>query len=157
MNSKQLAIKVSEHIFAKKGYDVSILDLSRLTSFADYFVICSADSDTQVKAISDEVERKLREGGIHSWHREGYDSLNWVLLDYVDVVVHIFKKDSRQFYNLEKLWGDAPVIEVTDPSIEMEKKSSSGGAKKISKSSSRKTVIKKSGTGTKQSPKTSGK
>ena len=117
MKSKQLAVKASELIFEKKGYDVRILDLSKLTSFADYFVICSADSETQVKAISDEVEKRLRDEGVHSWHREGYNALNWVLLDYVDVVVHIFKKDARQFYNLEKLWGDAPAVEVTDPAL----------------------------------------
>ncbi len=115
MDSKNLAIKISELVFEKKGYDVKILDLSKVTSFADYFVICSGDSDTQVKAISDEIERKLREDGVSSWHREGYESLSWVLLDYVDVVVHIFKKDARQYYNLEKLWGDAPVVDVLDP------------------------------------------
>ena len=115
MESKNLAHKISELIFEKKGYDVKILDLSKVASFADYFVLCTADSDTQVKAISDEVERKLREDGVNSWHREGYESLSWVLLDYVDVVVHIFKKDARQYYNLEKLWGDAPIVDVQDP------------------------------------------
>ena len=115
MKSKNLAIRIAELTFEKKAYDVKILDLSKVASFADYFVLCTADSDTQVKAISDEVERKLREEGISSWHREGYESLSWVLLDYVDVVVHIFKKDARQYYNLEKLWGDAPVVEVKDP------------------------------------------
>lgn len=118
MESKKLASKISELIFDKKGYDVKILDLSKVASFADYFVLCTADSDTQVKAISDEVERKLREDGVNSWHREGYESLSWVLLDYVDVVVHIFKKDARQYYNLEKLWGDAPVVDVQDPATQ---------------------------------------
>lgn len=155
MNSKQLALKASGLIFEKKGYDVNILDLSNLTSFTDYFVICSADSDTQVKAISDEVERKLREQGANPWHREGYDSLNWVLLDYVDVVVHIFKKDSRQFYNLEKLWGDAPVIEVSDPSLQ--KVSLPTPVKKIKKMTAKKSLIKKSASGVKKPPKTSKK
>ncbi len=153
MDSKQLALKASELIFEKKGYDVNILDLSKITSFTDYFVICSADSDTQVKAISDEVERKLREQGVNSWHREGYDSLSWVLLDYVDVVVHIFKKDSRLFYNLEKLWGDAPVIEVNDPSLK--KESLPTPVKKIKKVTTKKTLIKKSAPGVKKSSKTS--
>jgi ribosome-associated protein len=126
LDSKKLAVRISEVIFGKKGYDVKILNLTKVATFADYFVVCSADSDTQVKAISDEVESRLREEGVNSWHREGYESLSWVLLDYVDVVVHIFKKDARRFYNLEKLWGDAPVIEVQDPeavkSIKQEKK-----------------------------------
>ena len=117
MESVILANKIGELIFNKKGYNVKILDLKKVATFADYFVICSADSDTQVKAIADEIDKSLREGGLKSWHKEGYRALNWVLLDYVDVVVHIFKKQMREFYNLEKLWGDAPVIEVEDPAL----------------------------------------
>jgi ribosome-associated protein len=115
LDSKKLAYRVTELIFAKKGYDVKILDLKNIISFADYFVICTADSDTQVKAIADEVDKTLKDAGIKYWHKEGYSALSWVLLDYVDVVVHIFKKEARLYYNLEKLWGDAPVIEVEDP------------------------------------------
>ncbi len=115
MNSKNLADKIAQLVFNKKGYDVTILDLRNLTTFADYFVICSADSDTQVKAIADEIDKELRDEGIKYWHKEGYRSLSWVLIDYVDVVAHIFKKDSREFYKLEKLWGDAPVEVVKDP------------------------------------------
>ncbi len=117
MDSKQLAKKITELIFNKKGFDVKIIDLKKLTTIADYFVICSADSDTQVKAIADEVDKTLRDEGIRSWHKEGYKGLNWVLLDFVDVVVHVFKKDSRQFYNLEKLWGDAEITDVSDPAL----------------------------------------
>lgn len=115
MNSKDLAGKITKLIFNKKGYDVKILDLMNLASFADYFVICSADSDTQVKAIADEIDNELRDEGIKFWHKEGYKALSWVLMDYVDVVVHIFKKDAREFYKLEKLWGDAPTEDVEDP------------------------------------------
>ena len=117
MDSKQLAKKITELIFNKKGFDVKIIDLKKLTTIADYFVICSADSDTQVKAIADEVDKTLRDEGIRSWHKEGYKGLNWVLLDFVDVVVHVFKKDSRQFYNLEKLWGDAEITDVSDTAL----------------------------------------
>jgi len=115
LDSTQLTEKITSLIFNKKGYDVKVLDLRKLTTMSDYFIICSADSDTQVKAIADEVDKSLRDEGIRSWHKEGYKALSWVLLDYVDVVVHIFKKDARLFYNLEKLWGDAPVIDVKDP------------------------------------------
>lgn len=115
MNSKKVAEQIANLIFNKKGYDVKIIDLREITSFADYFVICSADSDTQVKAIADEIDEKLREKGIKYWHKEGTAALSWVLLDYVDVVVHIFKKESREFYNIEKLWGDAPIFDVQDP------------------------------------------
>jgi ribosome-associated protein len=118
LNSKDLATKITGLIFNKKGYDVKILDLKNLASFADYFVICSADSDTQVKAIADEIDKELRDQGIKYWHKEGYKALTWVLLDYVDVVAHIFKKEAREYYKLEKLWGDAPVEEVKDPGAE---------------------------------------
>ncbi|MFZ1517752.1 MAG: ribosome silencing factor [Ignavibacteriaceae bacterium] len=117
MNSKLFAKKIADLVFNKKGYDVKIIDLQNIASFADFFVICSADSDTQVKAIADEIDKTLRDEGIRCWHKEGYTALTWILLDYVDVVVHIFKKESREFYNIEKLWGDAPSIEVTDPAI----------------------------------------
>jgi ribosome-associated protein len=117
LESKELAYKASESIFNKKGFDVTILDLRKLTPIADFFVICSADSDTQVKAIADEVEKNLKELGSRTWHREGFKSLNWVLLDYVDVVVHIFKKEIREYYNLERLWGDATVDKLEDPAV----------------------------------------
>lgn len=108
MNSTELANHIAEIIFTKKGFNVLKVDLRNLVSFTDYFVICSADSDVQVKAIADQVDKALSDEGIRCWHREGLKALSWVLLDYVDVVVHIFKKDVRDFYNLEKLWGDAP-------------------------------------------------
>lgn len=117
MNSKKFAYLISEKIFGKKGYDVTLIDLKKVASFADYFIICSADSDVQVKAIADEVEKSLKDDGIKCWHKEGYTALKWVLLDYVDVVVHVFQKESRLFYNLEKLWGDAPSEILTDPAL----------------------------------------
>jgi ribosome-associated protein len=114
LDSLEFAKIVAELILSKKGYDIKLIDLQKLSSIADYFVICSADSDTQVKAIADEVDKNLRDVGIKCHFKEGYDSLNWVLLDYFDVVVHIFRKESRTFYNLEKLWGDAPVQVIED-------------------------------------------
>jgi ribosome-associated protein len=115
LNSTNLARNISDIIFTKKGFNVLAVDLRNLVSFTDYFVICSADSDTQVKAIADQVDKVLSDEGIKCWHKEGLKALSWVLLDYVDVVVHIFKKDSREFYNLEKLWGDAPSEKMKDP------------------------------------------
>lgn len=112
MESKEFVNEVVELIQSKKGYDITILNLKDLSAMADYFIICSADANVQVKAIADEVDKKLRKDGIKCYHKEGYNSLNWVLLDYFDVVVHIFKKDSRTFYNLEKLWGDAEIEEI---------------------------------------------
>ena len=117
MDSKVFSKKIADLIFNKKGYDVKILDLRKVATFSDFFVICSADSDTQVKAISDEIDNNLRDQGIKCWHKEGLTALSWVLMDYVDVVVHIFKKEVREFYNIEKLWGDAPTVEVEDPAL----------------------------------------
>jgi len=115
LNSTELAHKISDVIFTKKGFNVLTIDLRKLVTFSDYFVVCSADSDTQVKAIADQVDKALSDEGIKCWHREGLKALSWVLLDYVDVVVHIFRKDAREFYNLEKLWGDAPFEKMKDP------------------------------------------
>ena len=79
---------------------------------ADYFIICNGTSVTQIKAIADEVEVKLDEGGFPIGHREGYSSGNWVLLDYGNVIVHIFHPTARDYYNLEKLWADAAEIDI---------------------------------------------
>jgi ribosome-associated protein len=135
LDSKIFAKKIANLVFNKKGYDVNILDLRKLATFTDFFVICSADSDTQVKAIADEIDKSLRDEGIKCWHKEGYMALSWVLLDYVDVVVHVFKKESREFYNIEKLWGDAHTIEVDDPTFKKVAKVSKTKPKTIRKKS----------------------
>lgn len=148
MDSKLFAEKIADLIFNKKGYDVRIIDLRNLTTFSDFFVICSADSDTQVKAIADEIDKSLRDEGIKCWHKEGYMALSWVLLDYVDVVVHVFKKEAREFYNIEKLWGDAPSIEIVDPELRKKAakpKTKTAGktiSKTAAKTATRKKIIK---------------
>lgn len=103
---------IAEIIKSKKGFDINILDLRKLSGITDCFVICSADADRQVKAIADEVEDKLLESRIRCLHKEGYQTMNWIILDYFDVIVHIFKADVRSYYNLEKLWGDAPITKI---------------------------------------------
>lgn len=114
MEEFNLVDETVELLLAKKGTDLKILDLRELTAIADYFVICSADSDIQVKALADNVNKELSKRGIKCYHKEGFQALNWVILDYFDVVVHIFHKDARYYYNLEKLWGDAPVKQIDD-------------------------------------------
>jgi len=89
------------------------MDLRGLTSMADFFVVCSADSDVQIRAIADAVDEGMLAKGTAPWHRESGSS-SWVLLDFVDVVVHIFHRNTRAFYNLEKLWGDAKITRITD-------------------------------------------
>ena len=108
-------------IQSKKGRDIMILDLRGITDVADYFILCSADSDVQTKAISDALVEGMKARGYRPWHVEGYESLKWVLVDFVDVVVHIFQQEPREFYGLERLWGDAPKIAVgEDEDIELD-------------------------------------
>ncbi|MBU2491140.1 MAG: ribosome silencing factor [Bacteroidetes bacterium] len=116
MESKKISKKIVELILSKKGYNIKVMDLSKVSGIADKFIICSADSDTQVKAIADEVEDKLKEEGIRNFHKEGYQTLRWVIIDYFDVVVHIFKNEARTYYNLEKFWADAPT-EIIEESL----------------------------------------
>ena len=95
----------------KKGNDIIRLDLRNIhSSVADYFVICHADSATQVKAIASSVEEEIfKKFGVEPRHKEGFTNCEWILLDYFDVVVHIFRTDKREFYGVEDLWGDAEI------------------------------------------------
>ncbi len=106
-----LAESIGNLALSKKAENIIILDISKITSMTDYFVICSADTDIQVKAIADAIRRGTE---TKPWHVEGYEYLSWVLLDYVDVVVHVFKTETRDYYQLERLWADAPTIEIRD-------------------------------------------
>ncbi len=113
-NAGELAKYISELILQKKGEDIKILNLKNITSVSDYFVICTATSDVQVKAIADFIITETKKLNQKPWHSEGYSNLSWVLIDFVDVVVHIFLESSRKFYNLEGLWGDAEITEIKD-------------------------------------------
>ncbi len=96
----------------KKAHNIDVLDISGITSLADYFIICSCGSGVQVRACADEVEEKMDELGIKLAHKEGYANGNWVLMDYADIVVHIMQDETREFYALERLWDDAERIDV---------------------------------------------
>jgi ribosome-associated protein len=113
LKSQVLAQGVARLALSKKAGDIVIMDLRGLTTMTDYFVVCSADSDVQIRAIAAAVEEGMQKKGAAAWHTESGSS-NWVLLDFVDVVVHIFHRNTRTFYNLEKLWGDAKIRRVTD-------------------------------------------
>mgnify|MGYP002700902722 FL=1 len=99
----------------KKAMQLVAMDVRGLSSITDYFVICSGDSEPQVKAIADNIRKGTPK---KPNHLEGYENLNWVLMDYFDVVVHVFGKNDRDYYNIEKLWADAPITEFTDEAPE---------------------------------------
>lgn len=108
-SSQELANWIVRGMQEKKALEIVLLDLKKVkNAIADYFVICSGSSDTQIDAISDSIDEQVHKELKQSpWHREGTENKQWILLDYVDVVAHVFDRESREFYNLEDLWGDA--------------------------------------------------
>lgn len=113
LSSKELAIIAAEAASDKKATDIVAIDVADLLVVTDYFVICTGNSNIQVRAIIDVVEEKLREdGGIKPIGREGISEGRWGLLDYGDLVIHVFMPEERDFYRLERLWADAPRLEL---------------------------------------------
>ena len=102
----------------KKGLEIVALDLRKATSFTDFFLVCSGNSQRQVQAIADNIEQHLREAGLRPTHTEGYSSAEWILLDYGNFIVHVFSASARRFYDLERLWRDAEMIELPDEARE---------------------------------------
>lgn len=149
MKSPVLATTIAKLALTKKALDVVIMDLRPLTSMTDFFVVCSAESETQLKAIADAVVEGTEKEGSSPWHKE-MGSVHWVLLDYSDVVLHIFHKNTRPYYNLEKLWGDAKMKYVKDeppiPSARVRKPvpSKKAAAKKLSAAKKKTTKAKTS-------------
>ncbi len=109
-SARQLALAAAEAMEAKKAEDVVVIDLRRHTPVADYFVIGSAETMVQLRAVAEGVEEALSEEGVALLGREGHARARWILLDYGQVVVHIFGPEARRLYNLERLWGDAPIV-----------------------------------------------
>jgi len=116
VSSENLNKYIVKGIQEKKGTNIVILNLKHIgNAIADYFIICTGTSDTQIDAISDSVEKEVfLAAKEHPWHREGFKNKEWILLDYVNVVVHIFKSEVRSYYGLEELWGDAVITEIED-------------------------------------------
>lgn len=111
MNSEEKVKLIAKCLDDKKGRKITALEVGELTSVSDYFVIASGGSVTQVKALCDNVTEKMSEAGFEPVHIEGYNVATWILLDYSDVVVHIFLEETRSFYDIERLWTDAKTIE----------------------------------------------
>jgi ribosome-associated protein len=110
---RENVIEVVKTLHDKKASDIKVLTVKDLTSVTDYFIICTGNSNTQIKTLADHVEEKMGELGRRPLHVEGYEAANWVLLDYGDIVVHIFHSELRGFYSLERLWSDAPTMNIS--------------------------------------------
>jgi ribosome-associated protein len=105
----KIAVKAADD---KKAHDLVVLDISKIASFADCFLICTGDSSRQMHAIADEIEAKLKVVGIRPSHVEGHQNSEWILMDYLDLVIHIFSKEARAYYDLERLWRDGNKIDA---------------------------------------------
>ena len=115
MTSYEMAVLLAKTLDSKKGMDVKVLKTEDLTTLCDYFVLCTATSNTQVKAMSDACEEAMEKNGEQVHHIEGHRGGTWLLMDFSAVVVHIFMDEARKFYDLERLWGDAEEIPLEKP------------------------------------------
>jgi len=114
-DSKSLVEMVIEGMKEKKATKITVMDVSDLTTLTDYFVICSGTSDTQIKAIADSVEEEIRKNtGEKPWKKEGIQSRNWIILDFINIVVHVMSREKRDFYSIESVWNDARITYIDD-------------------------------------------
>ena len=114
LSSLELTQKIVAILDAKKALDIEAIHVRDLTIIADYFVIAGGTSNTQVKALADEVDYQLSQLGIKATRVEGYNTASWILLDYSTVIIHVFQKGTREFYNLERLWSDGEKLDLSD-------------------------------------------
>ena len=114
MTSLEQARKIVQVMDSKKAKDIRLIKIEGISSLGDYFVVASASNTTQVKAIADEVEDEMTKLGLEPNRVEGRQSAQWILMDYYDVMVHVFLDEARSFYNLERLWSDAPRLDISD-------------------------------------------
>ena len=114
MSQKEILAKIVKTLDSKKAEEIDVIGITKLTIIADYFVIATGTSTTHTKSLADEVEYQLKEIGITPTRTEGYAGANWIILDYADIVVHIFYKETRQYYSLEKLWADGEKVDIQE-------------------------------------------
>lgn len=115
VESEVLIDNIVEALFERKAEDVTLIDVRGLTTLTDYFIVCHANADVQIKAIADNVlDKTIEQLNEKVWRKEGLESRRWVVLDYVNVVVHVFQRDQREFYNLERMWSDAEITHLED-------------------------------------------
>lgn len=114
MTSKEMAKAAIAGLEDKKGDDIKVIDISNVSVMADYFIIASGKNRNQVQAMANSVEEKLHEAGVKPRQIEGYQTANWILMDFNDIIVHVFNEEDRLFYNLEKIWLDGKVISASE-------------------------------------------
>ena len=114
MTSYEMAVGLAKALDSKKGLNIKVLKTQELTTLADYFVLCTATSTTQVKAMSDACEEAMEQQGETVHHIEGHRDGAWLLMDFSCVIVHVFTDEARKFYDLERLWGDAQEVDLTE-------------------------------------------
>ena len=112
--SNQQIKKISELMLEKKALDIKIIDVQNITTLTDFIVICTSESEPQTRAITDHIHEQMKKDGMKAWHIEGYENLNWVLIDYVNIIVHVFNREKRAYYDLERLWADGQISQVHD-------------------------------------------
>ena len=112
--SQNEAQRISELMLEKKALDIIIIDVRKITTLTDFFVVCTSESEPQTRAITDHINQTMKEEGVKSWHIEGYEYLDWVLVDYVNIVAHIFSKNAREYYEFERLWADGIITQIQD-------------------------------------------
>ena len=113
MTSYDTAVMAAKALSGKLGLDIRVIEIADITVIADYMVIATGNSSTHVKALAEEVEYQLDKNGVSVSHIEGYRSNNWILLDYVDVIVNVFSEEAREFYDLDRLWQDGKPVDLT--------------------------------------------
>ena len=114
MNNKEMTTLAIQALEEKKAEDIQIIDISEISAIADYFIIANGTNRSQIQALADSVEEKLGRAGVQFKQMEGYDTANWILMDILDIVVHIFDKDNRALYDLERIWRDGKQIPLSE-------------------------------------------
>jgi len=112
LKSNKLIQNISKLMFDKKALDITLINVKGITSLTDYFIICTSESDPQTRAIYNHIKDELILKNIKPWKTEGYEYLNWIIMDYINFVIHIFNKETREYYNLERLWADAKITKI---------------------------------------------
>lgn len=114
LSAKEAAIIAAKALDSKKAQNLMLLEVRGVTTLTEYMLLATGTSDTHLRALCDEVEKKMEEAGERVWHREGYRGDTWIVMDFCGVMVHVFTPEQRKFYDLERLWGDAPQVDLQE-------------------------------------------